>query len=180
MCTCITLACLFVTMSWLIFVHALTGVSPGMPLPVQFPVNLAGQASRFGIMCMLRQNTDMTSARQNSQLAGARAQSITHCTRVHACLLFYLFSRPISGTQSFQENHHVFVALKLLVSLIGRLIACSARISVERQIYTDRPSTVTLAAHAHRGFISMADYFYKLGSKDNMQNESANPHGTTN
>ena len=45
----------------------------------------------------------------------------------------------ISRTQSFQQNRHVhflaLVALTLLVSLISRLVACSARI-VDRQ--TDR------------------------------------------
>ena len=42
--------------------------------------------------------------------------------------------------QSFQQNRHInfhaLVALKLLVSLISRLVACSARIVVDRQ--TDR------------------------------------------
>ena len=46
----------------------------------------------------------------------------------------------ISRTQSFQQNRHIFfhalVALKLLVSLISRPVACSARIVVDRQ--TDR------------------------------------------
>ena len=41
------------------------------------------------------------------------------------------------------------VALKLLVSLISRLVACSARCKK-----TDRPSTVTLAAHAPQGLIT--------------------------
>ena len=53
---------------------------------------------------------------------------------------FALFSRHISRTQSFQQNRHVIflalVALKLLVSLISRLVACSPRIVVDRQ--TDR------------------------------------------
>ena len=55
--------------------------------------------------------------------------------------------------QSFQRNRHVLflalVALKLLVSLISRLVACSARIVADRQ--THRTTTVTLAAHARRG-----------------------------
>ena len=82
---------------------------------------------------------------------------------LRVCWLFRLFSRHISGTLSFQENRlfyfHAFVALKLLVSLIGRLVACTARISVDRQTdrqtdkQTDRPSTVILAAHARRGLI---------------------------
>ena len=74
---------------------------------------------------------------------------------------FACFSRHISRTQLFQQNRHIIflalVALKLLVSLISRLVACSARIVVDRQ--TDRQThrqihrmtTVTLTAHAHRG-----------------------------
>ena len=54
--------------------------------------------------------------------------------------LFSLFSRHISRTQSFQQKRHIIflalAALKLLVSLISRLVACSARIVVDRQ--TDR------------------------------------------
>ena len=54
--------------------------------------------------------------------------------------LFSLFSRHISRTQSFQQNRHIIfpalVALKLLVSLISRLVACSARIDADKQ--TDR------------------------------------------
>ena len=46
----------------------------------------------------------------------------------------------ISQTQSFQQNRHILflalVALELLVSLISRLVAFSARIVVDRQ--TDR------------------------------------------
>ena len=76
---------------------------------------------------------------------------------------FACFSRHISRTQSFQRNRYIIflalVALKLLVLLIRRLVACSARIVVERQTdrHTDkkthRPSTVTLTAHARRGLI---------------------------
>ena len=51
--------------------------------------------------------------------------------------LFSLFSRHISRTQSFQQNRHVIfpalVALNLLVSLISRLVACSARIVGDKQ-----------------------------------------------
>ena len=51
-------------------------------------------------------------------------------------------------SQPFQENlpfiFQASVVLKPLVSLIGRLIACSARISVD----TNGQTTVTLAAHA--------------------------------
>ena len=57
--------------------------------------------------------------------------------------------------QSFLENHlFIFqdlVVLKLLVSLISRPIACSARLAIHRQTerhtHTHKPTTVTLAAH---------------------------------
>ena len=75
--------------------------------------------------------------------------------------LFVCFSRHISRTQSFQQNHHVIfpalVALKLLVSLISHLVAGSARIVVDRQ--THRPSTVTLAAHVRRGLIEVSNEY---------------------
>ena len=47
------------------------------------------------------------------------------------------------------------IALKLLVSLISRFVACSAGIVVDRQTHrqTHRTTTVTLAAHARRGLI---------------------------
>ena len=67
------------------------------------------------------------------------------------CFFFVLFfSRHISRTQSFQPNRHnsflALVLLKLLESLISRLVACSARIVRDRQTnrQTHRPSTVTI------------------------------------
>ena len=57
------------------------------------------------------------------------------------------------------RNRHIsflaLVALKLLVSLISRLVACSARIAIDRHTdtQTHRTTTVTLAAHARRGLI---------------------------
>ena len=87
-----------------------------------------------------------------------------------ARMLSFSLVRHISGTQSFQENRlfnfHAFVALKLLVSLIGRLVACTARINVDRQ--TDRPSTVTLAAHARRGFGPDSTRFDILNTRDGL------------
>ena len=70
---------------------------------------------------------------------------------------FACFSCHISRTQSFQQNRHIiFVALKLLVSLISRPVACSPRIVVDTHTHrqTHRPSTVTLAAHVCRGLIT--------------------------
>ena len=56
---------------------------------------------------------------------------------MHNYWLFRLFSRHISRTQSFQQNRHTLflapVALKLLVSLISRPVACSLRIIVDTQ-----------------------------------------------
>ena len=48
------------------------------------------------------------------------------------------------------------VALNLLVSLITRLVACSARIVADKQTnkQTHRTTTVTLAAHARRGLMT--------------------------
>ena len=48
------------------------------------------------------------------------------------------------------------VALKMLVSLISRLVACSPRIVVDKQTdrHTHRTTTVTLAAHARRGLMT--------------------------
>ena len=57
------------------------------------------------------------------------------------------------------RNRHIIflahVALKLLVSLISRLVACSARIVADKQTdrQTHRTTTVTLAVHARPGLI---------------------------
>ena len=73
----------------------------------------------------------------------------------YAYCLFRLFSRHIYQTQSFQENRpfyfQVHIVLKTLVSLMGRLVACSARIDGQtdrRYGHTQRLSTVTFVAHA--------------------------------
>ena len=54
------------------------------------------------------------------------------------------------------ENHHIIfhalVALKLFISLISYLVACSVRIVGDRQ--TDRTTTVSLAVHARRELIN--------------------------
>ena len=56
-----------------------------------------------------------------------------------------------------QIGHIIFravVALKTSVPFTCRFIACSSRIKVcQTDTQTDRPSTVTLAAHARRGLI---------------------------
>ena len=76
-----------------------------------------------------------------------------------------------SRTPSFWQNRHfsyrALVALKLLVSLLCRFVACSARIVVDRQTdrQTHRPSTVTLAAHARRGLIITTHNNSEIGLK---------------
>ena len=91
----------------------------------------------------------------SSRCACSPANGITHIracamdrsfTHIRACAmdrsrkLFRLFSRHISGTQSFRENRHINIDLLVvhnpLVPLIGRLVACSARTRADRQ--TDR------------------------------------------
>ena len=63
----------------------------------------------------------------------------------------YLSNAVVSGKSPFFFQARI--VLKPLVSLIGRLVACSARISVDTHTQTD---TVTLAAHARRGSHSPA------------------------
>ena len=61
---------------------------------------------------------------------------------------FDLFSHHISRTQSFQRNRHIIflalVALKLLVSLISRLVACS--------VFTPYLSNAVVLAKSSRYF----------------------------
>ena len=72
--------------------------------------------------------------------------------------LFSLSSRHISRTQSFQEKRpiksKISQPLKRFMAVIGRPVPCTARLVSRRtDKQTDRPSTVTLAAHVHRGLI---------------------------
>ena len=61
---------------------------------------------------------------------------------------FHAISPEHSGLAKSPRYFLALVALKLLVSLISRLVACSARIVAGKQ--THRTTTVTLAAHARR------------------------------
>ena len=87
-------------------------------------------------------------------LNGLNLVEVSQCS-----LCIFAFSRHICQTQSFQQNHHIIfpalVALNLLVSLISRVVACSARIVADKQTdrQTHRTITVTLAAHARRGLM---------------------------
>ena len=77
---------------------------------------------------------------------------------------FSLFLRHISRTQVLSAKSPVYIScpcgtVKMLVSLISHLVACSPRIVVDKQTdrqtdrHTHRTTTVTLAAHARRGLI---------------------------
>ena len=78
------------------------------------------------------------------------------------CILAFsrVFTVYLSNTVVSGKSPNYFwgsrIVLKLLVSLIGHLIACNARISVDRQTdtLTDRTTAVTLAAHVRRGLTS--------------------------
>ena len=57
------------------------------------------------------------------------------------CFLFFFFFHSISPERSCFGNinffiYHTLVVLKPMVSLVGRPIACSARIAVDRQTHT--------------------------------------------
>ena len=74
---------------------------------------------------------------------------------------FHTISPERSGFSKIGTFFYLaLVALKLLVSLISRLVACSARIVADKQTnkqthkQTHRTTTVTLAAHARRGLIN--------------------------
>ena len=79
--------------------------------------------------------------------------------------------------QYFYENRYfenqASVALNPLVSLFGSLVARSGRISgtVQTDGRMDRPSTVTLAAHARRGLIKVLTDFYGHAQEVNFQGE---------
>ena len=68
---------------------------------------------------------------------------------------FHAISLEHSHFNKIATLFPALVALNLLVSLISRLVACSARIVADKQRdrQTHRTTTVTLAAHARRGLI---------------------------
>ena len=69
-----------------------------------------------------------------------RLQGTQSCRGKPVLICILALSLVFTPYQSFQQNRHItfhaLVALKLLVSLISRLVACSARIVVDKQ--TDR------------------------------------------
>ena len=75
---------------------------------------------------------EMNTTRAHQRSLTARVRAWLHRT--------WAFSLVFTGTQSFRENRHinvhVLIVQKLLVPLICRLVACSARTCEDRQ--TDR------------------------------------------
>ena len=70
----------------------------------------------------------------------------------------------------------MLVALKRLVLLLGSLIACIARIVVDR--HTHRQTTVTLAAHARRGIITNIKLVHESFMKGKNNINFRNLHST--
>ena len=113
----------------------------------------------------------------HSVLNGLNLVEVSQCS---LCILAFslVFTPYLSNAVISAKSPHYFltlVALKLLVSLISCLVACSARIVVDKQAdgrtdrqtdrqtdrwtdgrtdrQTDTTTTVTLAAHARQGLI---------------------------
>ena len=88
-----------------------------------------------------------------------RGKPVLICILALSLVFTPYFSNAVVSAKS-PHCFHALVALKLLVSLISRLVACSARIVVDRQTdrQTHRPTTVTLAAHGRRGLIKSWTY----------------------
>ena len=121
-------------------------------LPVQSLVSKALTFAFCILLCFIAWDLADAHAAENGKLPHIRACAMdrsrlqTVYTHIRACAmdrsrtLFRLFSRHISGTQSFRENSHnninLLVVHNPLVPLIGRLVACSARTRADRQ--TDR------------------------------------------
>ena len=63
----------------------------------------------------------------------------------------YLSNAVVLAKSAHYFIFHALVVLKMLVSLISRLVACSPRIVVDRQTNRQihRTTTATLAVHAH-------------------------------
>ena len=93
--------------------------------------------------------------------------------------LFACFSSHISGTQSFQENRHVFIHLLIvhnpLVPLIGRLVVCSARTRADRQTdgQTDRTTTVTHGCFAASAQYKLSDVTLRLRNAHFLRDNAA-------
>ena len=99
----------------------------------------------------------------------AERVNLVEVSQCSFCILAFslVFTPYLSNAVVSAKLPHYFlalVALKLLVSFISRLVACSARIVADKQtnnsrtqtnrqtnMQTHRQSTVTLAAHARRG-----------------------------
>ena len=101
----------------------------------------------------------------------------------HAYWLCRLFSRHISRMQSLQENRLLIIqALVDLNPLIGCLVACSARIGVDRQTdrQTHRPSIYcnphcACVQRVNNSVFSVCNAFFQCGV-GNVQNNKCMHH----
>ena len=86
---------------------------------------------------------------------GLNAAEVSQCS---LCILAFslVFTPYLSNVVVLAKSPDYFdalVALKMLVSLISRLVACSPSRQTDRQ--THRTTTVTLTAHARRGLTTL-------------------------
>ena len=74
---------------------------------------------------------------------------------IHIVFLACFYAISLERSRFSKIATLFFIALKLLVSLISLLVACNARIIVDKQTdkQTHRMTTVALVAHARRGLI---------------------------
>ena len=132
------------------------------PVPVNFLASYWPSASAAGLWS----NAQFTSCSSSSFCASLISEVYTRkSSAVSSNSLAIGFFTPVwrqnFWMQYFQENRlfniHRYAGLRPLVSLVGRLVAWGDRIVVtdrHTDTQTHRPSTVTLAAHAHRGLIN--------------------------
>ena len=105
------------------------------PPATGLPLMLSSQAS-YVIVSGFRAALDLDTYPLSNFIRPRCAERAKRCRDKPVLIMhigfFSLFSRHISRTQSFQQNRQftfrALVALKMLVSLISRLVACSPRI----------------------------------------------------
>ena len=130
----------------------------GTPPATGLPLMLSSQAS-YVIVSGCRAALDLDTYPLSNLIRPAQNRLNTvEVSQCSLCILAfslvftpYLSNAVVSAKSPFY--FHALVALKMLVSLISRLVACSPRIVVDKQTHTHKTTTVTLAAHARPGLI---------------------------
>ena len=92
-----------------------------------------------------------------------KAQRASGSGRSKPSAIMHVFTAYFSNAVVLGKSPFIFLArvvLKALVSLIGHLKACSARIRVDAQI--DKQTTVTLTVHALRGLTTNSPRQYLI------------------